>query len=154
MMLANHDVPTLVAWWCGSDLHLRRQLALLASDGQLDEALTAREHEKQQLVSLLIQQKLLPDSAAQDVAINELLTAWMTLGASGCSALYSVQWCDLLGDRHAVNIPGTWLEYPNWQRRLPLSVTQAKTQGEIRQRLHNIASARQLPQRADTHLPD
>ncbi|WP_297894757.1 4-alpha-glucanotransferase [Shewanella sp.] len=154
MMLANHDVPTLVAWWCGSDLHLRRQLALLASDGQLDEALAAREHEKQQLVSLLIQQKLLPDSAAQDVAINDLLTAWMTLGASGCSALYSVQWCDLLGDRHAVNIPGTWLEYPNWQRRLPLSVMQAKTQGEIRQRLHNIASARQLPQRADTHLPD
>lgn len=154
MMLANHDVPTLVAWWCGSDLHLRRQIALFASDGQLDEALTAREHEKQQLVSLLIQQRLLPDSAAQEVDINVLLTAWMTLGASGCSALYSVQWCDLLGDRHAVNIPGTWLEYPNWQRRLPLSVTQAKTQGEIRQRLHNIASARQLPQRADTHLPD
>ncbi|MCP3127883.1 4-alpha-glucanotransferase [Shewanella sp. KJ2020] len=154
MMLANHDVPTLVAWWTCSDLHLRRQLALLASDGLLDEALAAREYEKQQLVSLLIQQKLLPDSAAQDVDINELLTAWMTLGASGCSALYSVQWCDLLGDRHAVNIPGTWLEYPNWQRRLPLSVMQAKTQGEIRQRLQNIASARQLPQRANTHLPD
>jgi len=154
MMLANHDVPTLVAWWTCSDLHLRRQLALLASDGQLDEALAAREYEKQQLVSLLIQQKLLPDSVAQDVDINELLTAWMTLGASGCSALYSVQWCDLLGDRHAVNIPGTWLEYPNWQRRLPLSVMQAKTQGEIRQRLQNIASARQLPQRAHTHLPD
>lgn len=154
MMLANHDVPTLVAWWTCSDLHLRRQLALLASDGQLDEALAAREYEKQQLVSLLIQQKLLPDSVAQDVDIKELLTAWMTLGASGCSALYSVQWCDLLGDRHAVNIPGTWLEYPNWQRRLPLSVMQAKTQGEIRQRLQNIASARQLPQRAHTHLPD
>ncbi|PIW59501.1 4-alpha-glucanotransferase [Shewanella sp. CG12_big_fil_rev_8_21_14_0_65_47_15] len=153
MMLANHDVPTLVAWWCGSDLHLRRQLTLFASDGQLDEALTAREYEKQQLVSLLIQQKLLPDSAAQEVDINELLTAWMTLGASGCSALYSVQWCDLLGDRHAVNIPGTWLEYPNWQRRLPLGVTQAKTRGEIRQRLQNIASARQLSLRA-THSPD
>lgn len=154
MMLANHDVPTLVAWWCGSDLHLRRQLALFANDGQLDEALSAREHEKQQLVSLLIQQHLLPDFAPQDIEINDLITAWMTLGASGCSALYSVQWCDLMGDRHAVNIPGTWLEYPNWQRRLPLSVTQAMTRGEIPQRLHNIASARQLSQRAHTHLPD
>ncbi|MGL6124742.1 MAG: 4-alpha-glucanotransferase [Shewanella sp.] len=145
MMLANHDVPTLVAWWCGSDLRLRRQLFLFDTDVQLDEALAGREHEKQQLISLLIAQGLLAEVAIAEVDIPTLLTAWITLGARGNSALYSVQLCDLLADPHAVNIPGTWLEYPNWQRRLPLSLTQVSTSPEILQRLHHIAAARQLP---------
>lgn len=145
MMLANHDVPTLVAWWCGSDLHLRRQLSLFETDEQLGEALAGREHEKQQLISLLVAQGLLAEVAIAELDIQTLLTAWMTLGARGNSALYSVQLCDLLADRHAVNIPGTWLEYPNWQRRLPLNLTQVSTLPEILQRLQNIAAARQLP---------
>ncbi|MGI2190085.1 4-alpha-glucanotransferase [Shewanella baltica] len=145
MMLANHDVPTLVAWWCGSDLHLRRQLSLFDSDEQLGEALAGREHEKQQLISLLVAQGLLAEVTIAELDIQTLLTAWMTLGARGNSALYSVQLCDLLADRHAVNIPGTWLEYPNWQRRLPLSLTQVSASPEILQRLQNIAAARQLP---------
>lgn len=145
MMLANHDVPTLVAWWSGSDLHLRRKLALLETDEQLANALAGREHEKQQLLSLLVHQGLLPETTLQDIDISSLLTAWMTLGASGNSALYSVQWCDLLADSYAVNIPGTWLEYPNWQRRLPQGIKQVVNMPEIRQRLQNIAAARQLP---------
>jgi 4-alpha-glucanotransferase len=144
MMLANHDVPTLVAWWCGSDLHLRRQLSLVATDDKLAEALLEREREKQQLLSLLIAQGLLPEMTIAAVDIPSLLTAWMTLGARGNSALYSVQLCDLLADPHAVNIPGTWLEYPNWQRRLPSRLTQVLAMPEILQRLQSIAAVRQL----------
>lgn len=146
MMLANHDVPTLVAWWTGSDLHLRRQLDLLTTDEQLGEALAGREQEKHQLVHSLISQGLLPETDIQQIDLEDLLTAWMALGASGNSALYSVQWCDLLADRHAVNIPGTWLEYPNWQRRLPITLRDAATQSTVALRLQRIAAARHLPE--------
>lgn len=146
MMLANHDVPTLVAWWTGSDLHLRRQLELLTTDEQLGEALAGREQEKHQLVHRLISQGLLPETDIQQIDLDDLLTAWMAFGASGNSALYSVQWCDLLGDRHAVNIPGTWLEYPNWQRRLPISLSEAAAKPTLAKRLQRIAAARHLPE--------
>ncbi|MDI5830233.1 4-alpha-glucanotransferase [Shewanella xiamenensis] len=148
MMLANHDVPTLVAWWTGSDLHLRRQLELFNSDEQLGEALAGREQEKHQLAQCLISQGLLPETDIQQIDIEDLLTAWMPFGASGNSALYSVQWCDLLGDRHAVNIPGTWLEYPNWQRRLPISLSEAAVKPTLAKRLQLIAAARHLPETA------
>jgi len=149
MMLANHDVPTLVAWWTGSDLHLRRQLELLITDDQLGEALAGREQEKHQLVHSLISQGLLPETDIQQIDLDDLLTAWMALGASGNSALYSVQWCDLLADRHAVNIPGTWLEYPNWQRRLPITLRDAAAQNTVALRLQRIAAARHLPEIAE-----
>lgn len=146
MMLANHDVPTLVAWWTGSDLHLRRQLELLKTDDELGEALAGREQEKHQLVHRLISRGLLPETDIQQIDLDDLLTAWMPFGASGNSALYSVQWCDLLGDRHAVNIPGTWLEYPNWQRRLPISLSEAAAKPTLVKRLQRIAAARYLPE--------
>lgn len=146
MMLANHDVPTLVAWWTGSDLHLRRQLELLTTDEQFGEALAGREQEKHQLVHRLISQGLLPETDVQQIDLDDLLTAWMAFGASGNSALYSVQWCDLLADRHAVNIPGTWLEYPNWQRRLPITLRNAAAQSTVALRLQRIAAARHLPE--------
>jgi len=92
-----------------------------------------------------VHQGLLGETSVQEIDIPSLLTAWMTLGASGNSALYSVQWCDLLADSYAVNIPGTWLEYPNWQRHLPQGIEQAAKMPEILQRLQHIAAARQLP---------
>ncbi|MCH1928781.1 4-alpha-glucanotransferase [Shewanella sp. A25] len=145
MMLANHDVPTLVAWWTASDLQLRRQLNLFDSDEQLADALGRREHEKYQLSRLLISNGYLEESEVAQIDLDALLTAWMSFVASGNSALYSVQWCDLLGDRHAVNIPGTWHEYPNWQRRLPTSIKAASTDINVQTRLRHIAAKRKQP---------
>ncbi|QYJ77895.1 4-alpha-glucanotransferase [Shewanella acanthi] len=145
MMLANHDVPTLVAWWTASDLQLRRQLNLFDSDQQLADALGGREHEKYQLSRMLISNGYLDEAEVSQIDLDALLTAWMGFAASGNSALYSVQWCDLLGDRHAVNIPGTWHEYPNWQRRLPTSIKTASTDINVQTRLRHIAAKRKQP---------
>ncbi|WP_298768189.1 4-alpha-glucanotransferase [uncultured Shewanella sp.] len=119
MMLANHDVPTLAAWWSSSDLHLRFKLSLLDSEDALATLLHRRNEEKQQLLDILIWKQLLPSNVDMDsLAFSELLMAWVSLSASGASQLFSVQLCDLLADIHGVNIPGTWQEYPNWQRKL------------------------------------
>ncbi|MGL5390425.1 MAG: 4-alpha-glucanotransferase, partial [Shewanella sp.] len=163
MMLANHDVPTLVAWWRGLDLQLRRKLNLLTTDAALREALAQRRHEKQQLLARLIEQGLLPGDGMCEsgwcesgwcendwferdrLDIDKLLLAWMTLGASGNSALFSVQWSDVLADLEALNVPGTWQEYPNWQRRLPLGLRDALASPAITARLQCISAARQRP---------
>ena len=143
MMLANHDVPTLAAWWSSSDLHLRFKLSLLESEEVLTGLLYRRTEEKQQLLDILIWKQLLsPDVEMKTLAFSELLMAWVNLSASGASQLFSVQLCDLLADTHSVNIPGTWQEYPNWQRRLTSTLTELANTSHFLALLDAIARQR------------
>ncbi|QIR14649.1 4-alpha-glucanotransferase [Shewanella aestuarii] len=144
MMLANHDVPTLKAWWLGDDLLLRRQLQLIDSEQKLTDLLTLRQNEKRQLVSLLGQyfEQYAQQSSLDEIEFEPLLLAWIALGASGESQLFSVQLSDLVADKHSVNIPGTWKEYPNWQQRLPITIGQMQISPQINQRLAVIAETR------------
>ncbi|OEG72892.1 4-alpha-glucanotransferase [Shewanella colwelliana] len=140
MMLANHDVPNLAAWWSQSDLHLRRQLWLIDSDAQLDIALASRDVQREQLLSLL---KLTSGFTGNiDSEFAEILEAWMTTAAQSSSSLFSVQLVDLCCERYAVNIPGTWQEYANWQRRLPYTIEALSQSPAINRLLHRIRCAR------------
>ena len=143
MMLANHDVPNLAAWWSTSDLHLRRQLELIDNDEALGDALNGRELEKQQLLSLLMGVGFIDKAAVVDsLEYEALLEAWISASAQSRSALFSVQLSDLIGDIHSVNIPGTWHEYPNWQRRLPISLSAIKESPRVKLLLEQIRAAR------------
>ena len=147
MMLANHDVPTLFAWWSGDDLRLRRQLNLIETDDKLQQLLAQRQQEKIQLVDLLIREHAfelpLPTSSVDELEFDSVLLAWISVAAKGNAQLFSVQLSDLVADKHGVNIPGTWKEFPNWQRRLPLSIKQMSQSPKVQQRLEAIACARQ-----------
>ena len=166
MMLANHDVPTLKAWWTGSDLQTRRKLELIDSDQALTSALTQRCHEKQQLLWRLQAQGFLSqadiesincefNSAVEldtshelaqryEIDFGRILLPWLAMAASGNACLFSVQLSDLLEEVHSVNIPGTWREYPNWQRRLPLNLSEIAASKAIAERLHLISRARRF----------
>jgi len=145
MMLANHDVPTLAAWWAGSDLELRRELGLFDSGEELATAHLEREVEKQQLLALLIQQQqVAPGTQPTEFDIASLLPLLIRLVAGGNSEIFSIQISDLVLDPHPVNIPGTWKEYPNWQRRLPMSLSDMAGSIEVRQRLAAVQQARAL----------
>ncbi|MBB1424962.1 4-alpha-glucanotransferase [Shewanella sp. SG44-2] len=146
MMLANHDVPTLSAWWFGADLLLRRQLELIETDDKLQQAIDQRQQEKLQLIDLLIREQEfeLPTSitSVEQLDFDSVLLAWIRVAANGNAQLFSVQLSDLVADKHGVNIPGTWKAFPNWQRRLPLSIKQMSQSPKVQQRLEAIASAR------------
>lgn len=120
MMLANHDVPPLAAWWSQSDLHHKRQLGLIDSDEELNRALRTRGVERQQLLAML------DDAIGFEGDVNTdylvLLEAWIKAAAHTQSALFSVQLVDLFCEHYSVNIPGTWREYANWQRRMPYAL--------------------------------
>ncbi|MDT8397908.1 MAG: 4-alpha-glucanotransferase [Pseudomonadales bacterium] len=125
-IIANHDVPTLRAWWDVRDLLLRRSLGMIASDLQLDAERAHRQREKRAVFDWLAEAGLLPaswaerdESRAFDV---ELGAAIMQCCASCASQLLSVQLDDLALLDTPVNIPGTSTEYPNWRRKIPCSV--------------------------------
>ena len=125
-MVANHDVPTLAAWWNGSDLQLRHSLGLINSDDELEQQLRARREEKYQVLHWLGDQWLLPgpwqgDSEAKPFDLL-LCAAIFRCCARSASQLVSVQLEDLALLETPVNIPGTSSEYPNWRRRLPADV--------------------------------
>ena len=143
MMLANHDVPTLAAWWSSSDLHIKRQIELFDNDEALGDALNQREHEKYQLLKLLIHHSLLSEiEDINSIEYEQVLHAWVALAAKSSSGLFSIQLCDLIGERHSVNIPGTWQEYANWQRRLPLTLKAIEDSPQVQMLLREIYSAR------------
>jgi len=132
-MLANHDVPTLAAWWNGSDLRLRHALGLIPDAAQLQQQSEARRAEKEQVLHWLAAQWLLPPSwqsvlaggaAALDASAMDMTLAAALLRCAGRSSaqLLSLQLDDLALLETPVNIPGTSTEYPNWQRRLPLEL--------------------------------
>ncbi|MGX9460050.1 4-alpha-glucanotransferase [Shewanella sp. A14] len=157
MMLANHDVPTLAAWWTGADLRLRRQLDLIETDDKLQVVMAQRQQEKHQLIDLLIREHGFelsdPTASVDQLDFEQVLLAWISVAAKGNAQLFSVQLSDLVADKHGVNIPGTWKEFPNWQRRLPMSIKQMSQSPKVQQRLNTIGSARKLRNKTSTAAP-
>jgi len=125
-MVANHDVPTLAAWWNCYDLRLRMQLGLITDEQALEEQVLWREGERQQVLNWLGEQWLLPESWQGDTRLRkfdfELCAAIFRCCARSASQMVSIQLEDLVLLETPVNIPGTSTEYPNWRRRLPVDL--------------------------------
>tara|TARA_R110002167_G_scaffold110677_9_gene281551 strand:+ start:55420 stop:57642 length:2223 start_codon:yes stop_codon:yes gene_type:complete len=126
-MVANHDVPTLAAWWNGTDLRLRRELELIKTEDDLHQQLQARREEKNQVLHWLGEQWLLPaqwQGDSESKAFDRILCAAIfRCCARSAAQMVSVQLEDLALLETPINIPGTSSEYPNWRRRLPADVS-------------------------------
>jgi 4-alpha-glucanotransferase len=109
-----HDMPPFAAFWQGLDVDDRVDL------GILDRPMAQEEHRKRQeairaLVHFLQQRgwlakHLAPDSTATLRACLEYLSA-------GPSQVVLANLEDLWSETQPQNVPGTWKERPNWQRR-------------------------------------
>lgn len=123
--VATHDLPTLAGWWEGADIAERAALGLSAGDA------AGRAAEKARLLDALAGEGLLPEGASADGPLDAaLMAAIHRYVARTPSALALVQVEDLVGERAAVNLPGTDAERPNWRRRLDVPV-EALTEGEM-----------------------
>lgn len=124
MMLANHDVPTMAAWWQGHDLLKRAELNLL-NDDELQHEQHLRQQQREGVLRWLTDiGGMDSNSVTAPVSIETLLPTWAKAVASGNSQLYSLALADLLAETDAINIPGTSVEYPNWRRRYSMPVQQ------------------------------
>ena len=125
-MVANHDVPTLAAWWSKSDLALRNEIGLFENLDQLNAAVSARESDLIQILHWLNELHLLPENW-NDFNIhrtfdNNLCQAILQAVTVSEAQLVSLQPEDLCLIHKPINIPGTSGEYPNWRRKLPVTV--------------------------------
>jgi 4-alpha-glucanotransferase len=109
----NHDLPTLKAWWEGSDLELQSRHGVL-SGPLLAEAQRAREIEKERLVAALEREGLLAPHERSFGAVREAVHRH--LGRTN-ALLALAQLEDVAGEKDPVNVPNV-PDYPSWRRRI------------------------------------
>ena len=131
-----HDLPTLAGFWIGRDIEARREAGLLTDEGVYQSMRADRAEQKQKLLDLLAELKLLPDWFPRDQAqvpelVGELHNAIVGFLASAPSKLMVLNQEDLLKQAEQQNLPGSTGEYPNWRRKMKCNRGELWTWGEI-----------------------
>ncbi len=158
LMLANHDVPPLAAWWSGKDISTAQKIGLLTTQDEVEQALNLRARHKQELLALLIELRVLdrmdlqagsveqagPDFALlmEELTLDKVVQAWIKGLARANSSLLAIQLSDLALETQAVNIPGTWKEYPNWRRRISLTSAEILNQQWVKKLMGDLRQVR------------
>jgi 4-alpha-glucanotransferase len=139
-----HDLPTLHSYWEARDIDLRRRLNLFPNAEIEGDVVRERDHDREMLLSALREQGLNPahPSAPLEPYTPELGQALHLYLARSSTALVALQIEDLLGMVDPVNVPGTDAEYPNWQRKITVSIEDIAARSDITERLAEINRAR------------
>lgn len=139
--LNTHDTVTFMGFWNGADIQVRVDLGLL-DPSRTDQEYRYRAAQRDALVKFLKAHGWLSENNSDPAGV---LQAWLSFLAENEEDFMLINLEDLWLEPEPQNIPGTWQEYPNWQRkaRLPLEtirdtefvVTLLKTIGDIRSRM-------------------
>jgi 4-alpha-glucanotransferase len=111
--VTTHDLPPTAGYLAGEHIEVRERLGLLTRD--VAEERAADTADREAYLRMLSELSLLPDEPLERQTVEALhrLLTWTP------SILLGVALPDAVGDRRAINQPGTHLEYPNW--RLPMA---------------------------------
>ena len=130
--VATHDMATIAEYWRGDDIERRAALGLFADPAMHAAEAARRVPERQGLLNLFDQLGLRPADAAADgtsdgtpptTAVCDAVAAALHATVARCDAMLAlVQLDDIGGETTPVNIPGTYREYPNWRRKLSITL--------------------------------
>jgi 4-alpha-glucanotransferase len=142
--VTTHDLPTLRGYWEARDIELRRRLNLFPSAEIDSDIARERDHDREMLLIALREQGIEPahPSAPLEPYTDELGQALHLYLARSTAALVALQIDDLLGMIDPVNVPGTFAEYPNWQRKVTASIEDMAAHSDLNARLAEINRAR------------
>jgi 4-alpha-glucanotransferase len=115
--LATHDLPPTAGYLAGEHIDLRERLGLLTRAPEDERAVD--EADRAQVLDLLRARGLLHDGTGREDTEREAVEALHRFLTWTPARLVGVSVADAVGDRRAVNQPGTHDQYPNW--RLPLA---------------------------------
>jgi len=123
--VTTHDLPTLHGYWQGRDLAVRAELDLFPTEQVREAQLIARSEDRIRLLFALKREELLPEGIDVDAVSlpdmsPDLVSAIHLYLARSPAKILMYQLEDVLEQVDQVNLPGTTLEYPNWQRKLPM----------------------------------
>jgi 4-alpha-glucanotransferase len=111
--VTTHDLPPTAGYLLGEHIRIRSELGLLSRTVEQERAVDAREQSA--LLDALRDRGLVGEDAGERDTV-EALHRYLSAAPS---RLLGVALPDAVGDRRAMNQPGTSTEYPNW--RLPLA---------------------------------
>jgi 4-alpha-glucanotransferase len=135
--LNTHDTATFMGFWRGSDIEDRVALGLM-SEAQARDEWQYRAAQRQALAGFLQARGLLradPDPAA-------VLEAWLCFLAENDEEFLLINLEDLWLEPAPQNVPGTWHERPNWQRRARLSLEALRESDAVAKLLKRIGDIR------------
>lgn len=131
-VVTTHDLPTLAGYWTGEDIYVRAGLGMYSSEDAKKQALEERQRDKGKMLAALKVEGLLPAGFSEDPASipgmsDELCEAIHAYLGKSASSVVLANVDDLIGEVTQMNLPGTVDAYPNWSRKLSLTL------GELRQ---------------------
>ena len=112
-----HDLPPLMGWWENVDIKTREDLGIFDNEAA-KAALVSREREKNSILSALIKADLIDEKAEIENLSPKIFAAIHEYLGKCNSKIAIVQIEDLAQMKTMVNLPGTNMEYPNWQRKI------------------------------------
>jgi 4-alpha-glucanotransferase len=129
---SNHDLPTLRSWWEASDLEVKVKAGLLRHE-ELERERDKRDRDQQKLLEALRAEGLIPSEGTLHTdAIIEAVHAYLSRAGS---LVALAQLDDITKETDPVNLPGTVEQYPNWRRRLSVSLEDLT---QLCRRLENV----------------
>jgi 4-alpha-glucanotransferase len=136
--LNTHDTATFMGFWSGDDIQDRVALGLMSEAQGRDEQ-QYRAAQRQALAGFLQARGLLRDDPADPAAVLE---AWLCFLAENDEEFLLINLEDLWLEPGPQNVPGTWDERPNWQRRARLSLEALRESDSVAKLLKRIGDIR------------
>jgi len=130
-VVTTHDLPTLSGFWSAEDIETRSKLGFYGSNAERDQALRERQRDRERLLDALRAEGLLPEGMPHDPTsvsrlTPELCRAIHVFLARTPSWIMMASLEDCLGEPAQMNVPGTVGSYPNWLRKIRLSLGELK----------------------------
>jgi 4-alpha-glucanotransferase len=138
--LNTHDTPTFAGFWNGADIRDRVDLGILSAA----EAEMLYRERTAQCERFLDELASRGELAHGNRNLIDILRAWLAHLSGTNAALLLVNLEDLWLETAPQNVPGTWQERPNWQRKTRLSLEQISSTnaiGEILKKIDEIRRA-------------
>lgn len=135
--LGTHDTATFMGFWRGNDIEDRVTLGLRdQSQGEEEQAYRAKQREA--LTAFLRARGRLADDASE----LAVLRGWLAELAGQEEQLLLINLEDLWLEEAPQNVPGTWHERPNWQRKARLSLEDIRIDKNIAEILKLVGDIR------------
>lgn len=125
-----HDMPTIAGFWTERDISVRRELGLIADDGDEARARAERDRDRGALLGLLAQEQILPQGQAPRSSA-ELRAAVHGFLWSTPAQLVGLSLDDLAGEVEPVNVPGVGPDrFASWTRKMRADLEAITTSDE------------------------
>ena len=141
-MTSTHDLPTVAAWWKGSDIDVRHKYGRLGEDVDPDTVRKTREQDRPRLWNAFVREHVGEGPVPGPEETDRVVDAAVRYVAKTEVPLSIIPLEDLLGQVEQPNLPGTVTEHPNWRRRLPVAAESVLDGESAARRVDLVATER------------